>query len=168
MYLLCKVIKVLIGSRKDEIFTVSIIGRPNVGKSSLFNRLMGKKLAMVDRTPGLTRDRREGVTTLFEIPVRFVDTAGFESSAKLDDDDLKGRSLNRTMLQDMMQQTRNALIYSDLALFVLDTREGITFNDVALYKWLKYHRLFLPQDRLILNQEDLTDQQKYEQIMFQE
>jgi GTPase len=70
----------LITDRKDEIYTVSIIGRPNVGKSTLFNRLMGKKLALVDRTPGLTRDRREGITHLFDIPIRVVDTAGFEET----------------------------------------------------------------------------------------
>ena len=60
---------------------MSIIGRPNVGKSTLFNRLMGKKLALVDRTPGLTRDRREGITHLFDIPMRIVDTAGFEETS---------------------------------------------------------------------------------------
>lgn len=67
---------------KDEIYTIAIIGRPNVGKSTLFNRLMGEKLALVDKTPGLTRDRREGVTQLFNIPIRLVDTAGFEGTTK--------------------------------------------------------------------------------------
>jgi GTP-binding protein len=66
---------------KDEIYTIAIIGRPNVGKSTLFNRLMGQRLALVDQTPGLTRDRREGITHLFgDIPFRLVDTAGFEGT----------------------------------------------------------------------------------------
>ena len=69
-----------VGSLKDEVFTIAIIGRPNVGKSTLFNQLMGRKLALVDKTPGLTRDRREGVIhdARFDVPIRLVDTAGFE------------------------------------------------------------------------------------------
>ena len=68
---------------KDEVYTISIIGRPNVGKSTLFNRLIGQQIALVDRTPGLTRDRRESVVQPdgpFDIPIRFVDTAGFEGT----------------------------------------------------------------------------------------
>ena len=97
---------------------------------------MGQQLALVDRTPGLTRDRREGITELLGLPIRFVDTAGFEGTKWLDEKHLLTRSLNREMIQDMLRQTRNALIYADLALFLLDTRAGITYNDVALYKWL--------------------------------
>ena len=79
------------------MFTISIIGRPNVGKSTLFNKLMGKKLALVDRTPGLTRDRREGIVGegVFDVPVRLVDTAGFEGTRDLDDSNLSRRNLNR-------------------------------------------------------------------------
>ena len=119
---------------KDEIYTIAIVGRPNVGKSTLFNRLMGQRLALVDRTPGLTRDRREGVTHFFNIPIRLVDTAGFEGTTR--DDTLNRRDMNKAMVNDMLVQTRNALIYADLAIFMLDCREGITYNDVMLYKWL--------------------------------
>ena len=75
-----------------------------------------------------------------------MDTAGFEPTEAQDPDDLKSRSLNKQLLEDMLRQTRNALIYSDLALFLLDGREGITYNDVALYKWLTYHKLKLPKE----------------------
>ena len=85
---------------KDEIYTIAIIGRPNVGKSTLFNRLMGERLALVDKTPGLTRDRREGITQLFNIPIRLVDTAGFEGTTN--DATLHARNLNRNMVNDML------------------------------------------------------------------
>ena len=93
----------VVDTLKDEIYTIAIIGRPNVGKSTLFNRLMGQQMALVDRTPGLTRDRREGVTDLFGIPIRFVDTAGFEGTRWLDDKHLMKRSLNKEMVQDMLR-----------------------------------------------------------------
>lgn len=134
---------------KDEVFTISIIGRPNVGKSTLFNKLVGKKIALVDKTPGLTRDRRESVIQPdgpFDVPIRIVDTAGFEGTKDLDEGKLSRRNLNRRLIEDMLKQTRNALIYSDLALFVMDTREGITFNDVALYNWLTIHSMRLKSD----------------------
>ena len=75
------------------------------------------------------------------------------------------------MIQDMLIQTRNALIYSDLALFVLDAREGITYNDVALYKWLHYHKLRLPHiNKNILAQQDLpvSEEERYQQILLEE
>lgn len=124
-------------SLKDDVFTISIIGRPNVGKSTIFNKLMGKQIALVDKTPGLTRDRREGIfTDVFDVPIRIVDTAGFEGYQDFDEKKLSRRKLNKQLILEMMRQTRNALVYSDLAIFVLDTRDGITYNDVALYNWI--------------------------------
>ncbi|MBP6441253.1 MAG: 50S ribosome-binding GTPase, partial [Sphingorhabdus sp.] len=73
--------------------TVAIIGRPNVGKSTLFNRLVGKKLALVDDTPGVTRDRREGEGRLFDLEFTIVDTAGYEDE---DPDTLPGRMRMQT------------------------------------------------------------------------
>jgi len=68
------------------------------------------------------------------VPVRLVDTAGYEGTTS--EETLERRQLNKQMVNDMLTQTRNALIYSDLAIFLLDTRAGITQNDVMLYKWL--------------------------------
>lgn len=139
---------------KDDIFTISIIGRPNVGKSTLFNKLMGKQLALVDSTPGLTRDRREGIfRDVYNIPIRIVDTAGFEGSKDMDEKKLNQRSLNKQLIQDMLKQTRNALIYSDLALFVMDTREGITYNDVALYNWITHHSMQVESDKIKIKEQ---------------
>ena len=89
-----------VDSLKDDIYTISIIGRPNVGKSTLFNKIMGQQLALVDRTPGLTRDRREGIVEegIFDIPVRLVDTAGFEGTKDLDERKLSRRNLNKELI----------------------------------------------------------------------
>ncbi len=96
---------------------VAIIGRPNVGKSTLFNRLVGKKLALVDDEPGVTRDRREGDARLSDLAFTVVDTAGL---AEGDPETLAGR---------MRAQTETALIDCDAILFVVDARAGITAAD---------------------------------------
>ncbi|WP_109808707.1 ribosome biogenesis GTPase Der [Sphingosinithalassobacter portus] len=105
--------------------TVAIIGRPNVGKSTLFNRLVGKRLALVDDRPGVTRDRREGDATLIGLDFRIIDTAGFEDE---DPQSLPGR---------MRVQTEAAVREADVALFVVDARAGITPLDEEIARWLR-------------------------------
>lgn len=105
-------------------FTVAIIGRPNVGKSTLFNRLVGRKLALVDDTPGVTRDRRVHPARLYDLEFDVIDTAGFEDA---DAASLAGR---------MRAQTETAMDEADLILFVVDARAGVvpddrTFSDIA-------------------------------------
>ena len=104
---------------------VIIIGRPNVGKSTLFNRLVGKKLALVDDQPGVTRDRRFGEAHLLGLDFTIVDTAGWE-----DDDpaSLPGR---------MRSQTEASLAGADVALFVVDARAGVTPLDEEIARWLR-------------------------------
>ncbi len=104
---------------------VAIIGRPNVGKSTLFNRLVGKKLALVDDRPGVTRDRREGDAELLGLNFRIVDTAGFEED---DPQSLPGR---------MRAQTQAAVDSADVALFVVDARAGIVPLDEEIGRWLR-------------------------------
>ena len=104
---------------------VAIIGRPNVGKSTLFNRLVGKKLALVDDRPGVTRDRREGDADLLGLKFRLVDTAGFEED---DPQSLPGR---------MRAQTQAAVDGADVALFVIDARAGIIPLDEEIARWLR-------------------------------
>ncbi|WP_419913660.1 ribosome biogenesis GTPase Der [Hoeflea sp.] len=101
-------------------FTVAIIGRPNVGKSTLFNRLAGRKLALVDDTPGVTRDRRPGDASLVDLKFGIVDTAGLEESGP---DTLEGR---------MRAQTEAAIDEADLALFLIDAKLGVTPADETL------------------------------------
>jgi GTP-binding protein len=96
---------------------VAIVGRPNVGKSTLFNRLVGRKLALVDDRPGVTRDRREGDVDLYDLKFTIVDTAGLEEA---DDASLAGR---------MRKQTEAAIAECDVILFVIDARAGLTPMD---------------------------------------
>jgi GTP-binding protein len=105
--------------------TVAIVGRPNVGKSTLFNRLVGKRLALVDDRPGVTRDRREGDANLLGLEFRVVDTAGYEDE---DPQTLPGR---------MRQQTEAAVQGADVALFLIDAREGLTPLDEEIGRWLR-------------------------------
>ena len=105
--------------------TVAIVGRPNVGKSTLFNRLVGKRLALVDDRPGVTRDRREGEATLLGLDFRVIDTAGFEDE---DPHSLPGR---------MRTQTEAAVRDADAALFLVDAREGLTPLDEEIGRWLR-------------------------------
>jgi GTP-binding protein len=101
------------------MLTVAIIGRPNVGKSTLFNRLAGKKLALVDARPGVTRDRREGEAKLGDLAFKIIDTAGLEEG---DSASLSGR---------MRAQTEAAVEAADAIFFVFDARAGITPADRA-------------------------------------
>ncbi len=98
-------------------FTIAIAGRPNVGKSTLFNRLVGKRLALVDDMPGVTRDRREGAAQLADLHFNVFDTAGLETA---DPGSLAGR---------MTAQTERALGDADAVMFVVDARTGITTDD---------------------------------------
>ena len=99
------------------MFTLAIVGRPNVGKSTLFNRLVGKRLALVDDQPGVTRDLREGAARLGDLKFTIIDTAGLEEAT---DDSLQGR---------MRRLTERAVDMADAALFVIDARAGVTPSD---------------------------------------
>jgi GTPase len=100
-------------------FTIAIIGRPNVGKSTLFNRLVGQKLALVDNEPGVTRDRREGEARLGDLEFTVIDTAGLDEGAK------------GSLTARMQEQTETAIALADALMFVIDARAGLTPNDRA-------------------------------------
>ncbi|MBO6560766.1 MAG: ribosome biogenesis GTPase Der [Nisaea sp.] len=106
-------------------FTVAIIGRPNVGKSTLFNRLVGKRIAIVDDQPGVTRDRREGEGRVGDLTFRLFDTAGLEDA---ENESLEGR---------MRLQTEAAVAEADAVLFVIDARAGVTPLDDHFARWLR-------------------------------
>jgi GTPase len=106
-------------------FTVAIVGRPNVGKSTLFNRLVGKRLAIVDDTPGVTRDRRQGEGRISDLKFSVIDTAGLEDAM---DDSLEAR---------MREQTTLALEECDVALMLIDARAGVTPLDSHFGRWIR-------------------------------
>jgi GTP-binding protein len=109
-------------------FTLAIVGRPNVGKSTLFNRLVGKRLAIVDDTPGVTRDRREGEGHLADLVFTVVDTAGFE--------DVRGEALPARM----RAQTEQAVAAADAVLLLIDARAGLTPLDQSFAQALRKSR----------------------------
>ncbi|HLD77291.1 MAG TPA: ribosome biogenesis GTPase Der [Rickettsiales bacterium] len=104
---------------------IAIIGRPNVGKSTLFNKLVGKKFAITDDVAGVTRDRKEAMARLGDIDFIAIDTAGLEN-------EIKGNVLT----QKMVEQTNLAIIDADLCLFVVDGREGVVAKDQHFARWL--------------------------------
>lgn len=106
-------------------FTVAIIGRPNVGKSTLFNRLVGKRLALVDDTPGVTRDRRFAEASIASLEFIVIDTAGLEQAHE---DSLQGR---------MWEQTSAAIDEADVCLFLIDSRAGVLPDDKTFAKILR-------------------------------
>ena len=103
----------------SQLPVVAIVGRPNVGKSTLFNRLTGTRAALVSDLPGLTRDRREGIADLFDTKIRLIDTAGLEEARQ-------GSIADR-----MRKQSEQAIAVADLVLFVIDSRDGVTAADSA-------------------------------------
>jgi len=107
--------------------TVAIIGRPNVGKSTLFNRLVGKRVAIVDDMPGVTRDRREGDASLSDLHFKIIDTAGLED---VHDESLESR---------MREQTETAFLEADVGLMMIDARTGPTPIDEHFVSWLRRH-----------------------------
>jgi GTP-binding protein len=106
-------------------FTLAIVGRPNVGKSTLFNRLVGRKLALVDDQPGVTRDLREGDAKLADLRFTVIDTAGLED---VTDDSLQGR---------MRRLTERAVDMADICLFLIDGRAGVTATDQVFAEILR-------------------------------
>src|ERR1044072_2852624 len=98
-------------------FTIAIIGRPHVGKSTLFNRLVGQKVALVDHEPGVPRDRREGDARLGDLEFKVIDTAGLDEGAR------GSRTARR------QEQTEAAIPSADALMFVIDARAGLTPND---------------------------------------
>lgn len=107
------------------LLKVALMGRPNVGKSTLFNRLVGKPQALVDETPGVTRDWQTGMGRIGDLTFQVIDTAGFESEKK------------GTLGSRMWDQSVKALESADVILFVIDAKEGVVPLDLQMAKWVR-------------------------------
>eukprot|EP00871_Galdieria_phlegrea_P001447 jgi/Galph1/2302/GphlegSOOS_G972.1 len=148
----------------DTQLTVALVGKPNVGKSSMFNRLVGKKLSLVDKTPGLTRDRlinNQAVLGNYQFTV--IDTAGLEGvntkAPKMDEHRLEMQSvasacsgsnedaIYRYVYNRMEAQSKQAVAEADIIFFMVDVKNGITVVDREIAKWLLTHK---PQEAIIL------------------
>jgi len=112
------------GAKEPRPFTLAIVGRPNVGKSSLFNRLMGRRAAIVHDTPGVTRDRQAAETVFQGLAFRVIDTAGFEDAPA------------QSVAARMTESTRIAIAEADALLFVIDARAGVTAGDETIAQLL--------------------------------
>lgn len=104
---------------------VAIVGRPNVGKSTLFNRIIGQRRAIVEDVPGVTRDRNYAEVTRYEVPFILVDTGGFEPVSE-----------DRLLVQ-MREQSQLAVEEADVILMVMDAREGLTPSDIEVVEGLR-------------------------------
>lgn len=108
------------------MFKIAIIGRPNVGKSTLFNKLVGRSVAITDDIPGVTRDRKEMPAKLGPLEFTVIDTAGLENEIG-----------NESLEKRMVEQTQAAVADADMCLFVIDGREGVTNKDFYFAQWLR-------------------------------
>src|SRR5512133_2032750 len=104
---------------------VAIVGRPNVGKSTLFNRIVGQRRAIVDDMPGVTRDRNYGNVDRFDIPFTIIDTGGFEPASR------------ELLLQQMRTQSQLAVEEADVVIFLMDGRSGLTVADREVASMLR-------------------------------
>ena len=110
-------------------FKLAIVGRPNVGKSTLFNKLTGKKLSIVNDMPGVTRDWQSASAFLYGLEFDVIDTAGLEEQFN---DSIEGR---------MRRQTESAIIHADMILMVIDARDGLTPIDHHFAQWIRQQNL---------------------------
>jgi len=108
----------------SDLLQVAIVGRPNVGKSSLFNRLAKKTCAIVSKVPGTTRDRKEMKVLLSDMEFNLIDTGGLEDS-------------NEHIPKTILEQTKKAVSLADVILFMIDIRVGVTDTDFYFAKWLR-------------------------------